>query len=107
MSENKKQHSVAFKMYLQLIALLLLGNLVLTQNVGTGSWWKIGGAIPTTPDTWWKTGPVLVLDQSFPTLDSSDLGFGMISSPVSLGTDNFYIVSGPDHLKNIPVGANL
>jgi hypothetical protein len=102
MSSNKKLNTAPVKISLQLLALLLLGSLVMTQNVGTGSWWKVGGTIPTTPDTWWKTGAILVSDTpySINEADANSLGYGLISTPLSLGTDNFSIVSGPCYIKD-------
>lgn len=85
MVNNKKSYPKTAKSPLLLIVVLLLGSSVLAQS------------------TWWKTNPGLVLDKSWDYNDatpgSQNLGFGLISSPISLGTDHFYMISSADYLK--------
>ena len=71
---------------LKLLALFLISSFVMTQI------------------TWPKLASVQHIEQTWPhaelTPAESALGFGLLSTPVSLGTDNFYFISGANHTKD-------
>lgn len=87
MANKQRTHRKTAKIPLLLIVVLLLGSSVLAQS----TWWRNLGQSAQVAEKVWLTNEG--------TPSESNLGYGLISSPVSLGTDNFYMISSPDHFK--------